>query len=192
MAGTGGYNSPNLPNLNTDPSSINTPGLQQEINNVYTEGGLAQGHATNAARAALQASGVAGGGESTHALGDIAGQTAQQESSGLSGLQNQQFQQQATLMDALNNANLQNYASQAMNNLGFNSQRNQMINGTGQSGSGLASMIGNIASQMSQNQNNSNNIVTGNDASLANNNGLSTGNIMQMIGPALSIAAMAA
>jgi hypothetical protein len=142
MAGTGGFGSPNNASLITDPSTVNTPGLQQEINNVYTQAGQRQGKANDSARAALQASGIGSGDEVSNALGNIAGQTALGESQGLAGLQNQQFLQQSQLMNALNNAQLEQYASQGMNNLGFNAQRNQMIQGMGGAAGGLGSVLG--------------------------------------------------
>ena len=113
-----GYaNSPNLPSLSTDPSQVNTPGLQSEITNVYNQGGQAQGQANNGAMAGLARAGVgADSSESGNALGNIAGQTAGAESSALSGLQQQQFNEQNQLMQSLNQENLQNYYQQGMVN----------------------------------------------------------------------------
>lgn len=125
------YGAPNAVSLNTDPTTIDTPGINTEMNQVRTTAGQQQGASDNAAMAALQRAGVAGGSEAGNALGNIAGQTALQTGQALSGLQQQQFGEQASLMDALNNAALQNYQLQSQNNLGENSQRQQ-----GQSGAG--------------------------------------------------------
>lgn len=139
-------NQPNLPNISTDPSQVATPGMNQEIQNVYTQGGQAQGQANNSALAALQRAGVAGGSESGNALGNIAGQTAGQEASALSGLQNQQFQQQSSLMDALNQVNLQNYQGQSQNNYNMGMLQNSTNQGYASlGGTALGSIIGAMA-----------------------------------------------
>ena len=122
MAGTGQDAQPNLPNIYTDPSQVATPGLNQEVQNVYNQGAQAQGQGNNATLAALQKAGVAHGSEAGNALGNVAQQTAAGESGALAGLQNQQFQEQSSLMNALNQVNLANYANQSQNNLYNNAQ----------------------------------------------------------------------
>ena len=129
MAGTGLDSQPSLPQIYTDPSQVATPGMNQEIQNVYTQGGQSQGLANNAALAGLQRAGVAHGSEAGNALGNVAGQTSGAESSALAGLQNQQFQQQSSLMNALNQVNLANYSDQSMNNVYNNMQQSQQDQG---------------------------------------------------------------
>lgn len=146
MAGTGGFAAPNLPTIYTDPSQVATPGMNQEIQNVYTQGGQAQGQANNSALNALQRAGVGGGSESANALGNIAGQTAQGEGSALAGLQNQEFQEESSLMNALNQADIANYSAQSENNIYNNLLRNQLISGTGTGAGSLLSGAANLVS----------------------------------------------
>ena len=120
---------PTAPTLQTDPTQIAIPGIQQEMQQVRTNAGAQEGSSNNAALAALQRSGVAGGSEAGNALGNIAGQTAAGAAQGLAGLQQQQFGEQASLMDALNNAKTQLYGAQSQSALGQNNQANQSIGG---------------------------------------------------------------
>ena len=115
--GASSYGTPSAPQLYTDPTQFATPGMNAEIQNVRTQAGAQQGSANNAAMAAMQRAGVAGGGEMSSALGNIAGQTQAATAGALSGLQNQQYQQQMGLMDALNQANLYNYGLQSKNDI---------------------------------------------------------------------------
>lgn len=117
------YGNPSSVNLQTDPTKIATPGISQEMQQVRTTAGQQQGAANNAAMAALQRAGVAGGSEAGNALGNIAGQTALQTGQALSGLQQQQFGEQSALMNALNNAAMNKYQLESYNNLGENAQR---------------------------------------------------------------------
>lgn len=133
------YGAPSAPTMQTDPTQIATPGINQEMQQVRTSAGQQQGAENNAALAALQRSGVAGGSEAGNALGNIAGQTALGTGQALSGLQQQQFQEQENLMNALNNTNLNKYQAESYNNLGENAQRQ-----SGQQGAG--SGLGSIAS----------------------------------------------
>jgi len=122
---------PAPPTLLTNPASVNTPGMQQQIQAVQTNAGAQQGAANNSALAALQRAGVAGGSEASNALGNIAGQTAQGTAQGLSGLQSQQFQEQEGLLNSLNQAANQQYATSAQNNLGNQELRQQLLGGAG-------------------------------------------------------------
>ena len=130
---------PSAPTLLTDPSQVATPGMAQQIQAVQTNAGAQQGKANNAALAGLQRAGVAGGSEATNALGDIAGQTAQGTAQGLSGLQSQQFQEQEGLLNALNSAANQQYATSSQNNLGNQELRQSLLSGAG---SGLSTLAG--------------------------------------------------
>ena len=130
---------PSVPTIMTDPSQVATPGMAQQVQAVQTAAGAGQGNANNAALAALQRAGVAGGSEATNALGNIAGQTAQGEAQGLSGLQSQQFQEQEGLLNSLNQAANQQYATSAQNNLGNQELRQQLLSGAG---SGLTTLAG--------------------------------------------------
>ncbi len=120
-------NYPNAPTLKTDPTQISTPGISQEMQQVRTNAGQQQGSANNAAMAALQRAGVAGGSEAGNALGNIASQASAGTASALAGLQNQQFGQQSQLMDALNNAQNQLYNTKSQATLGQNQQTGQNI-----------------------------------------------------------------
>lgn len=122
---------PSVPTIMTDPSQVATPGMAQQVQAVQTAAGAGQGKANNAALAALQRAGVAGGSEATNALGNIAGQTAQGEAQGLSGLQSQQFQEQEGLLNSLNQAALGQYGEESQNNLANQELRQQLLGGVG-------------------------------------------------------------
>lgn len=140
------YGAPSAVTLQTDPTTIDTPGISQEMNQVRTTAGQQQGAENNAAMAALQRAGVAGGSEAGNALGNIAGQTALQTGQALSGLQQQQFKEQMGLMDALNQAALYKYGLESKNNLGEQQQRYGEDQQTGQVGGNLiGSLIKSIA-----------------------------------------------
>lgn len=130
--GPSDYGTPSAVTLQTDPTQIATPGIQQEMQQIRTTAGQQQGASNNAAMAALQRAGVAGGSETSNALGNIAGQTALGTGQALSGLQQQQFGEQASLMDALNKAAMAKYQNESYNNLGENSQRQSGQSGAAQ------------------------------------------------------------
>ena len=133
------YGTPDAPNLITDPTTMKVPGIDQQIAQVRTTGGQQQGAANNAAMAALQRAGVAGGSEASNAIGNIAGQTALGEGEAVAGLQHQQAQEQQGLMDALNQAAMQKYGIESQNNMGENAQRAGALSGIG---SGIGSLAG--------------------------------------------------
>ncbi len=134
------YGVPSSPNLMTDPTQIATPGISQEMQQVRTTAGQQQGASNNAAMAALQRAGVAGGSEASNALGNIAGQTALGTGQALSGLQQQQFGEQSNLMNALNNAALNKYQVESYNNLGENAQRQGQLSGAGSALGSIAAL----------------------------------------------------
>ena len=139
--GSSQYGAPSSVNLLTDPTKIDVPGIDQEIQQVRTNAGAQQGSANNAAMGALQRSGVAGGSEAGNVLGNIAGQTAAGTGQALAGLQNQQFQEQAGLMDAINQANLYKYGLESKNDMANTQNRygqDQQI------GSEAGSLVGTI------------------------------------------------
>jgi len=122
---------PSAVSLRTDPTQINVPGIDTEMQQVRTDAGAQQGSANNAAMAALQRAGVAGGGESGNALGNIAGETQAGTAKALAGLQQQKYQEQLGLMDALNNADLNKYNAESNNYLAEQSNRQAQMNGLG-------------------------------------------------------------
>lgn len=136
------YGAPEAADLMTDPSKVNAPGIDRQMQQVRTMAGQQQGRANNAAMAALQRAGVGGGSESSNALGNIAGQTAAGTGQALSGLENQQYGQQLGLMDALNQAKLQKYGVESQN---YNNEQGQRANQVGQVGSGLAEALAFLA-----------------------------------------------
>ena len=130
--GLTGANYPGAPTLQTDPTQIATPGISQEMQQVKTNAGAQAGAANNGAMAALQRAGVAGGSEAGNALGNIAGQSAAGVAQGEAGLQNQQFQEQESLMNSLNQAKTNLYGTTEQGQLGQNAQGNQALQGIGQ------------------------------------------------------------
>lgn len=136
------YGMAKAPSLITDPTKMATPGIAEEMAQVRTNAGAQQGSANNAAMAALQRSGVAGGSEMGNVLGNIAGQTAAGTGSALAGLQNQEFGQQAEMANALNQANLSEYGLASQNNLAENQQRMTGASDIGSSAALLAALFG--------------------------------------------------
>lgn len=135
------YATPSNPALQVDPTKIATPGMDQEIQQVRTNAGAQQGAANNAAMAALQRAGVAGGSEASNALGNIAGQTAAGTGQALAGLQQQQFGQQEGLLNSLNQAELSKYGIQSQNNMSENQQRSQGDSDVAKSIAALAALF---------------------------------------------------
>ena len=125
------YGTANSPNLYTDPTQFADPGIKAQVQQVRTNAGALQGKGNNAALAALQRAGVAGGSEAGNALGSIAGQTAEGADEALAKLQSQESGQETSLMDALNSAMLSKYQTESGNDLGENSQRQNMLSGAG-------------------------------------------------------------
>ena len=123
--------SPSAVSLYTDPTQMNVPGIDTEMQQVRTNAGAQQGSANNAAMAALQRAGVAGGGESANALGNIAGQTQAGTADALAKLQQQKYQEQLGLMDALNSAMLNKYNAENGAYMGEQSSRNAQMAGVG-------------------------------------------------------------
>ena len=141
------YGAAIAPKLNYDPSQFSDPGIRSQIQQIRTNAGASQGKMNNAALAALQRSGVAGGSEATNALGSIAGQTAAGADESLAKLQSQEYGQEMGLMDALNQAMISKYQTESGNQLGENAQRQNMLSGAGNLlgtvlGYGLASRLG--------------------------------------------------
>lgn len=119
------------PALITDPTTMKVPGIDKQVQAVRTMAGQHQGRANNAAMMALQRAGVGGGSEASNALGNIAAETAGATDQALAGLENQQFQQQSELMDALNKIMMEKYGYDTESNDREDAARANAIGGLG-------------------------------------------------------------